>query len=113
MISAAAEPACSEQGELDELEREEFFRLKKVQGKKQRDAEANVDQDAVRSRSLLVSNMLQNLFGRPIQPELPELLGRQQVPSSSVTAHHVSAGQASLPYISICRELMSPSNPSP
>ena len=27
------------QGELDELEREEFFRLKKVQGKKQRDAE--------------------------------------------------------------------------
>ena len=27
------------QGELDELEREEFFRLKKVQGKKQRSAE--------------------------------------------------------------------------
>lgn len=25
------------QGELDELEREEFFRLKKVQGKKERD----------------------------------------------------------------------------
>lgn len=27
------------QGELDELEREEFFRLKKVQAKKKRDAE--------------------------------------------------------------------------
>ena len=27
------------QGELDELEREEFFRLKKVQGKKKRDAD--------------------------------------------------------------------------
>ncbi|KAK9844403.1 hypothetical protein WJX74_002036 [Apatococcus lobatus] len=37
-------------GELDELEREEFFRLKKVQGKKQRDAEANVDQDALREQ---------------------------------------------------------------
>ena len=30
--------AC--QGELDELEREEFFRLKKVQGKKHNDAKA-------------------------------------------------------------------------
>lgn len=28
---------CELQGELDELEREEFFRLKKVQDKKQRD----------------------------------------------------------------------------
>jgi hypothetical protein len=27
------------QGELDELEREEFFRLKKVQAKKKRDAD--------------------------------------------------------------------------
>ena len=42
-VGAACEvPGCS-QGELDELEREEFFRLKKVQGKKQRD-------DAVRPR---------------------------------------------------------------
>lgn len=31
------------QGELDELEREEFFRLKKVQAKKKRDA-ADKDQ---------------------------------------------------------------------
>lgn len=31
------------QGELDELEREEFFRLKKVQAKKKRDA---ADKDA-------------------------------------------------------------------
>ena len=29
---------CMWQGELDELEREEFFRLKKVQAKKKRDA---------------------------------------------------------------------------
>ena len=29
------------QGELDELEREEFFRLKKVQAKKKRDASLN------------------------------------------------------------------------
>ena len=29
------------QGELDELEREEFFRLKKVQAKKKRDADIN------------------------------------------------------------------------
>ena len=34
--------AClPEQGELDELEREEFFRLKKVQAKKKRDASLN------------------------------------------------------------------------
>lgn len=32
-------PFCM-QGELDELEREEFFRLKKVQGKKHSDAQA-------------------------------------------------------------------------
>ena len=32
-----------QQGELDELEREEFFRLKKVQAKKKRDA---ADKDA-------------------------------------------------------------------
>jgi hypothetical protein len=37
-------PSCSEtlvgQGELDELEREEFFRLKKVQGIKKKHADA-------------------------------------------------------------------------
>lgn len=36
--------ACSHvQGELDELEREEFFRLKKVQKKKKKDEEARLD----------------------------------------------------------------------
>lgn len=43
------------QGELDELEREEFFRLKKVQAKKKRDA---ADKDAaviqVRSKAITV-----------------------------------------------------------
>jgi V-type H+-transporting ATPase subunit D len=34
------------QGELDELEREEFFRLKKVQGKKQRDMERRREEAA-------------------------------------------------------------------
>ena len=37
----------SMQGELDELEREEFFRLKKIQGKKQRDLD-KVEQEKVR-----------------------------------------------------------------
>ena len=33
---------CNLQGELDELEREEFFRLKKVQKKKKKDEEARI-----------------------------------------------------------------------
>lgn len=37
------------QGELDELEREEFFRLKKVQAKKKRDA-AEKDQAVIQVR---------------------------------------------------------------
>lgn len=37
------------QGELDELEREEFFRLKKVQAKKKRDA-ADKDQAVIQVR---------------------------------------------------------------
>ena len=37
---------CLRQGELDELEREEFFRLKKVQNKKKRD-------DAARMKAVL------------------------------------------------------------
>ena len=35
--------SCVEQGELDELEREEFFRLKKVQKKKKRDEELRLE----------------------------------------------------------------------
>ena len=34
------------QGELDELEREEFFRLKKVQKKKKKDEELRMEQAA-------------------------------------------------------------------
>lgn len=37
------------QGELDELEREEFFRLKKVQAKKKRDMEAKEAEAAAAS----------------------------------------------------------------
>jgi V-type H+-transporting ATPase subunit D len=37
------------QGELDELEREEFFRLKKVQAKKKRDMEAKEAEAAASS----------------------------------------------------------------
>ena len=33
---------CGLQGELDELEREEFFRLKKVQNKKQKNVPVSV-----------------------------------------------------------------------
>ena len=41
-----AECGAPAQGELDELEREEFFRLKKVQNKKKRD-------DQVRQKAVL------------------------------------------------------------
>ncbi len=42
------------QGELDELEREEFFRLKKVQAKKKRDA-ADKDAAVIQVSHILVS----------------------------------------------------------
>ena len=38
--------SCLSQGELDELEREEFFRLKKVQSNKKKHAEAAAAQQA-------------------------------------------------------------------
>lgn len=38
------------QGELDELEREEFFRLKKVQKKKKKDEELRLDAKAAKVR---------------------------------------------------------------
>ena len=53
---------CS-QGELDELEREEFFRLKKVQAKKKRDA-ADKDQ-AVIQVGLCISTSAAPLHLRP------------------------------------------------
>jgi hypothetical protein len=37
---------CLLQGELDELEREEFFRLKKVQKKKKKDEELRMEKAA-------------------------------------------------------------------
>lgn len=45
------------QGELDELEREEFFRLKKVQAKKKRDA-AEKDQAAAQVRTCRTSSLM-------------------------------------------------------
>lgn len=40
------------QGELDELEREEFFRLKKVQKKKKKDEEMRAESKAAQVRIL-------------------------------------------------------------
>lgn len=45
------------QGELDELEREEFFRLKKVQGKKERDNKEKQKLKQVKSESPLLKVM--------------------------------------------------------
>jgi len=42
-------PTLAAQGELDELEREEFFRLKKVQDKKQRDGKLRAQEKAKRA----------------------------------------------------------------
>ena len=54
MIGSPAKPGVTlRQGELDELEREEFFRLKKVQNKKKRDE--NLRQDAALAKARAVA----------------------------------------------------------
>lgn len=50
------------QGELDELEREEFFRLKKVQDKKQRDMKKRKAEDDKLAKALAASSS-----GAPLQ----------------------------------------------
>lgn len=45
-MSQLPRPPAAPQGELDELEREEFFRLKKVQGNKKKHAEAAAAKEA-------------------------------------------------------------------
>jgi V-type H+-transporting ATPase subunit D len=43
------------QGELDELEREEFFRLKKVQDKKQRDVDRKKEEQEAAKKAMMAN----------------------------------------------------------
>ncbi len=60
--------------ELDELDREEFYRLKKVSGKKQRDvAAADAEIKAAREKEAQ-----QQLGAATEEPEAPDVLGEQE-----------------------------------
>ena len=60
--------------ELDELDREEFYRLKKVSGKKQRDvAAADAEIKAAREKEAQ-----QQLGAVTEEPEAPDVLGEQE-----------------------------------
>ncbi|RDW62960.1 H(+)-transporting V1 sector ATPase subunit D [Aspergillus mulundensis] len=63
--------------ELDELDREEFYRLKKVSGKKQRDvAAADAEIEAARERE--AQKQLGAATETPDGPEAPDVLGEQE-----------------------------------
>lgn len=92
LIIAGLKSTCAVtwQGELDELEREEFFRLKKVQAKKKRDAQ---DKDAavIEVRLLLVCT----LGLPPCHVSMPQSLERSAhhgagLPSKSVYKSHLT-----------------------
>lgn len=65
--------------ELDELDREEFYRLKKVSNKKQRD-NAAADAEILAAREKAAERAAQN--GTPVQepeePETTDVLGEQE-----------------------------------
>ncbi|KAH8425355.1 H(+)-transporting V1 sector ATPase subunit D [Aspergillus melleus] len=65
--------------ELDELDREEFYRLKKVSGKKQRD-NAAADAEIMAAREREAAKQLTE--GRPKKeeetPDAPDVLGEQE-----------------------------------
>lgn len=62
--------------ELDELDREEFYRLKKVSGKKQRD-NAAADAEILAARQKAAEEEAQN--GKPAEePESTDVLGEQE-----------------------------------
>ena len=63
--------------ELDELDREEFYRLKKVSGKKQRDNEASNAEVLARREKQEEINRLHSLENGEI-PEAPDVLGERE-----------------------------------
>jgi hypothetical protein len=66
----ATSAATSVQGELDELEREEFFRLKKVQDKKQRDMKKRKAEDDKLVKALAASSAASPLQAAAHAPQL-------------------------------------------
>ena len=62
--------------ELDELDREEFYRLKKVSGKKQRDTAA-ADAEILAARQKAEAEEKAGNVAAP-EPEVPDILGEQE-----------------------------------
>ena len=78
MLTTPANAFLDINSELDELDREEFYRLKKVSGKKQRD-NAAADAEIMAAREREAAKQLTE--GKPEKdetPDAPDVLGEQE-----------------------------------